>query len=175
MAVVATLIEAEPQMRYLRVSLGGETGEPGMTLYEVDSVGWVHRQVQVHHGGCRFAPEDILMCRPLDAEAMLNHPATDEIEVVDFELLWGELEDERNFARRVPDRDLAWEGIVEHAGETFVLRWMPDPDFEPGRDWTVVPGFVSLFVHGDEVAARAACAAVFLEHPVGWGALLRAA
>ena len=65
-------------MRFIRMYLGGESGEPGLTLYEIDRQGWVHRQVQIHAGGSRFAPEEILMQRPVNPDYMASHPAADE-------------------------------------------------------------------------------------------------
>ncbi|MGB1698637.1 MAG: hypothetical protein ACPHRO_01705 [Nannocystaceae bacterium] len=70
----------EHPMRFIRMYLGGESGEPGLTLYEIDREGWVHRQVQIHAGGSRFAPEEILMQRPVNPDYMASHPAADEID-----------------------------------------------------------------------------------------------
>ena len=55
-------------MRYIRMYKGNEDGAPGVTLYEIDAHGWVHRQLQVHADGVRFSPEDILLRRPVSVE-----------------------------------------------------------------------------------------------------------
>ena len=164
--------EASP-FRYLRVCLGSEDADPGMTLYEVDELGWVHRQVQLTAQGARFAPEDILMCQPVMVEAMCAHPATDEIDEEDFELLWAELAQGRTFLERVPDPYSCWEGWVEHRGEHLNLMWLPHATAPEG--WVEVTGFSCLFVRGSESAARAAAIALFVESPLTWSTLAAAA
>jgi len=137
-----------------------------MTLYEVDASGWVHRQVQLSAEGTRFAPEDILMCSPVNTEAMVDHPATEEIRHEEFELLWGELQEGRAFLQRIPDPRVPWEGWVEHGKRRYSMQWLPGRGAPAG--WSPVPGFVNLFVRGDAAQARAACAAVFVDRPMGW-------
>lgn len=152
--------------RYIRICLGGESGEPGMTLYEVDDEGWVYRQVQLHAAGTRFSPDDILMCQPVIPDAMLNHPASDEISAEEFERMWVEVRDERSFCERVPDQTVPWAGRVEFGGRTHELAWVPEGDV--GEGWSKVPGFSRLFARGDARTARAACAAVFVERAIEW-------
>lgn len=144
-----------------------------MTIYEVDDGGWVHRQVQLCPAGSRFAPEDILMCSPIHPDAMVRHPAAEEIDASEFDLLWGELEGEREFHHRLPDPCEAWHGIVEHGLRTFELQWIPTGRAAIG--WRQVPGFTRLFVRGDARTARAACAAIFVDPPIEWCALAQAA
>ena len=153
-------------LRYIRICLGGESGEPGMTLYEVDDAGWVYRQVQLHAEGTRFSPDDILMCQPVIADAMLNHPASDEISADEFERMWVELRDERSFCARVPDPTVPWAGRVDFGGRTHEIAWVPEGDV--GQGWSKVPGFSRLFARGDAGHARAACAAVFVERTIEW-------
>lgn len=160
-------------MRYLRVCLGNESGDPGMTLYEVDDNGWVHRQVQLSAEGTRFAPEDILMCSPVNTVAMVEHPATEEIPVEEFELLWHELSESRAFLTRIPDPHLPWTGSLEHGVRRFTVQWLPH-EVAP-RGWSRVPGFGCLFVHGDARQARSACAAVFVDRPLHWATAAMAA
>jgi hypothetical protein len=144
-----------------------------MTLYEVDDSGWVHRQVQLSAEGTRFAPEDILMCSPVNTAAMVEHPATEEIAMDEFELLWGELSDGRAFVERIPDPRVSWEGWIEHARSRHQLAWLPSRHAGPG--WSRVPGFAQLFVRGDRAAARAASAAIFVGRPVHWTSMALAA
>ena len=160
-------------MRYLRICLGSEAGDPGMTVYEVDAGGWVHRQVQLSTDGTRFAPEDILMCSPVNADAMAAHPAAEEIASSEFDLLWAELEHERQFHERLPDADMPWHGVTQHGVNTFELQWLPCGQAPSG--WNCVPGFTCLFVHGNPRHARAACAAIFVDPPIRWSALAVAA
>lgn len=153
-------------MCYLRVALGSEDGCTGLTLYEIDRSGWVHRQVQIHADGVRFAPEDVLMCRPVNLDAMRQHDACDEIESDEFEMMWSELEPSRRFFELVPDANLSWSATYRQAGRVFRLRWEPTGWAPP--QYTQVPGFTRLFVHGDQRTARSACAALFVEKPIAW-------
>lgn len=163
----------ELKMRYLRVCLGNESGDPGMTLYEVDNSGWVHRQVQLSAEGTRFAPEDILMCSPVNTSAMVDHPATEEIGVEEFELLWHELSESRSFLSRIPDPTLPWSGYLEHGRRRYAVRWLPAQRAPQG--WSRIPGFGCLFVEGGPTEARSACAAVFVDRPLSWVAPAMAA
>lgn len=156
-----------PQLHYLRVTIAMADDEVAMTLYEVDDGGWVHRQFQLRGDQTRFAPEDILMCRPVNLRAMMSHPYTETIEAEEFELLWGEVARERSFTTRLPDARLPWEGTL--GDDRVRLRWQPFGAVGPG--WTEVPGFLDLFVHGDARAARRACSVLFLERPIVWHAL----
>lgn len=160
-------------MRYIRICMGGESGEPGMTLYEVDEDGWVHRQVQVHAEGTRFSPEDILMCHPVVTESMAKHPAADEIMADEFELLWTEVVDERAFLAHVPDASMPWAGRASFGDSSFELAWSPFENL--GAGWTQVPGFVRLWARGDAKTARAACACVFAQRDLEWYAVRAAA
>lgn len=160
-------------MQYLRVCLGNESGDPGMTLYEVDDSGWVHRQVQLCAAGTRFAPEDILMCSPVNTEAMIEHPATEAIGEEEFELLWTELAGSRDFLARVPDPCSPWRGWLTVRGQSSAVYWLPQGGIMPG--WTRVPGFTRLFVEGDALDARSVCAALFVEQPVQWQPAMLAA
>ncbi len=160
-------------MRYLRVCLGSEAGDPGMTLYEVDPEGWVYRQVQLFAEGTRFAPEDILMCSPVNLEAMARHPAAEEIELDEFELLWSELSREREFLERLPNPGSPWEGRLHHGPREFHLQWLP-AGVAP-RGWARVPGFSRLFVCGGNLDARSACAGLFVDHPIEWSSITYAA
>jgi hypothetical protein len=156
-----------PELHYLRVTIAAGDDDVAMTLYEVDELGWVHRQFQMRGDELRFAPEDILMCRPVNLRAMMSHPYTETIDAEEFELLWGEVSRDRAFASRLPDARLPWEGVL---GEDRVrIRWHPLGAAAPG--WTEIPGFLDLFVRGDASAARMACAALFLERPISWHAL----
>jgi hypothetical protein len=161
---------APSEVLYLRVTLPGNTeDELSMTCYEVDEGGWVHRQFQMRGERTAFAPEDILMCQPVNLNAMLSHPCTEQMVASDFELLWGEVSHERAFAMRVPDTRMAWEGQVSYGGQALRLRWLPYGS--PACGWTEVPGFVDLFAEGGVRDARLACAALFLERPIQWCAL----
>lgn len=156
-----------PELHYLRVTIAAGDDDVAMTLYEVDDLGWVHRQFQMRGDDLRFAPEDILMCRPVNLRAMMSHPYTESIDAEEFELLWGEVARDRSFVARLPDARLPWEGVL---GEERVrIRWQPLGAAGPG--WTEIPGFLDLFVRGDASAARMACAALFLERPISWHAL----
>lgn len=151
---------------YLRVTLAENDQEVSMTLYEVDPNGWVHRQCQMRTDGLLFAPEDILMCRPVNLGAMLAHPCSEEIDRDDFELLWAELATERCFLSRIPDPRRCWEGTVEHAGRARLLRWQPQGT--PPACWASIPGFGTLYVQGDAEEARSMCSAVFLDREIRW-------
>ncbi|MEM6989759.1 MAG: hypothetical protein AAF721_04665 [Myxococcota bacterium] len=169
-----SLVESSaPPMCYIRICFGGESGEPGMTLYEIDPQGWVHRQVQLHAEGSRFSPEDILMCQPVVPESMAHHPAADEICADEFEVMWREVEGERPFRSRIPDPNEPWAGRIETAQRSFDIAWAPDAD--PGSGWSRVPGFTRLFVLCEPELARRACAAIFNEAPVEWYAVRKAA
>lgn len=154
-------------MRYIRMYMGSEDGAPGLTLYEIDTGGWVHRQVQIHAHGSRFSPEDILMRRPVNIDYMAMHPAAEEIDREDFELLWSEVDASRGFLSRVPDPAQPWEGWLECDQGTRELRWLPDGK-GAGPGWRTVPGFLYLFVHGCEPDSWAAQRDLFLERPIHW-------
>ena len=153
-------------MRYIRMYLGGEGGEPGLTLYEIDPEGRVHRQVQVHAQGSRFSPEDILMRRSVNVDYMAMHPAAEEIDASDFEHLWTEVDDCRNFKSRLPDPTRAWQGWVDQGNGVRELCWKPEE--APSDGWHRVPGFVHLYVRGDETTAWSTQADLFLERPIHW-------
>lgn len=156
----------DPSLVYLRVTIASGDDEPTMTLYEVDAAGWVYRQFQLRGDKVRFAPEDILMCRPVNLRAMTAHPCTDIVEPEEFELLWNEVARERPFSARVPDPRMTWEGETLSGVR---MRWHPHGPVDEG--WSEVPGFLHLFVHGDEHAARRGCSEVFLERPIQWRAV----
>lgn len=161
---------AVSEILYLRVTIpGDDEQELSMTCYEVDEGGWVHRQFQLRGHRTAFAPEDILMCQPVNLPAMLTHPCTEQMVPADFELLWNEIATERSFNTRLPDARMAWEGEVEYGGRSLQLRWLPHGT--PAIGWTEVPGFIDLFAKGDHRDARLACAALFLERPIRWCAL----
>lgn len=157
-------------MRYIRMYLGGEAGEPGLTLYEIDGDGWVHRQVQIHAEGSRFSPEDILMRRPVNPDYMAAHPAAEEIRAEEFERLWREVHGSRGFLDRVPDPSCEWEGWVERRQGTSQLRWSPG-GHTPGTEWQRVPGFTELFVRGGDEPAWSLQSLLFLERPIHWCAV----
>jgi len=144
-----------------------------MTLYEVDDSGWVHRQVQLSAEGTRFAPEDILMCSPVNLSAMVEHPATEEIGREEFELLWHELSESREFLHRLPDPHRPWSGSIQHGARRFSVHWLPG--HSAPRGWSKVPGFGCLFVEGTPSEARSACAAVFADRPLMWAGATAAA
>ncbi len=160
-------VEREQPMRFIRMYLGGESGEPGLTLYEIDAFGWVHRQVQIHAGGSRFAPEEILMQRPVNPEYMATHPAADEIEESEFERLWSEIEGCRSFRDRLPDPGLSWEGWIAHNDGALRLLWQPNIT-PPTSLWRRVPGFNTLYCQGDELKLREIQRSLFLERPIHW-------
>jgi len=153
-------------MRYLRVTLG-EGDDVAMTLYEIDDGGWVHRMFQLHPSGTRFAPEDMLMCRPVNVDAMQSHACTEAIDREDFELLWAEIANERSFLGRVLDPSRPWDGRMDGTRGTARVRWQPNTR-APSADWTNVPGVPQLFVLGDEHVARSLCAALFMERSITW-------
>lgn len=161
-----TLSNPSSAFQYLRVCFGTETSEPWMTLYEVDAAGLVHRHVQVHAEGCRFAPEDILMVSPVNPSSMLTHPSAEPIDEAMFELLWSELAPDREFLFRVPNPEQLWEGYTRLGDQTIRLMWNPDGIDIGG--WTAVPGMDCLYVLGDQRVARRACAAVFMDRPIRW-------
>lgn len=165
-SVIHAIRNDEPNLVYLRVTIATGEDEATMTLYEVDSAGWVYRQFQLRADKVRFAPEDILMCRPVNLRAMTAHPCTDVVEAEEFELLWNEVARERPFASRLPDPRMAWEGETL---EGVRLRWQPDGALDDG--WSEVPGFLNLFAEGDDLAARRGCSEVFLERPIQWRAI----
>lgn len=150
-------------MRFIRMYKGSEDGAPGVTLYEVDDDGRVHRQLQVHADGVRFAPEDILMRRPVSVAFMVAHIDAEEITAAQFELHWSEFDHRRRFLARLPNPWQAWRGRM---GERALL-WSAAGD-DPGEGWLRVPGFVRLFVQGDEAAAWATQGELFLERPIVW-------
>jgi len=137
-----------------------------MTLYEIDTEGVVHRHVQVHADGCRFAPEDILMCSPVNTDSMLTHPSAEVIDREMFELLWSELAPDRDFLFRVPNPEQLWEGYTKLGDSRLRLMWNGDGISVGG--WTPVPGFDSLFVQGSPKDARQVCAAIFMDRPIRW-------
>ena len=152
-------------MRYIRMYKGSEDGAPGVTLYEVDAQGWVHRQLQVHAEGVRFSPEDILLRRPVSVSYMVNHPDAEEITAEELELHWAEFDHRRRFRERIPNPWRAWQGRM---GERIV-RWVPSGS-SPGEGWIRVPGFVRLYVYGGSDDAWAAQRELFLERTVHWSA-----
>ena len=158
-------------MRYIRMYLGGESGEPGLTLYEIDSDGWVHRQFQLHADGSRFSPEDILMRRPVNATYMAAHPAAEEIGGEEFEQMWAEVSGTRAFADRLPDPELPWEGWLQGTEALLRLLWAPPEGPPPG--FRRVPGFAELYVEGDESQAWLIQRLVFLDRPIHWTAAAR--
>lgn len=157
-------------MRYIRMYKGSEDGAPGVTLYEVDANGWVHRQLQVHAEGVRFSPEDILLRRPVSLSYMVRHPDAEEITAEEFELHWAEFDHRRRFRSRLANPWRAWRGCMEVAGALLELRWVPS-GAHPGEGWTRVPGFVRLFVHADERGGWATQRELFLERGVTWSPL----
>lgn len=154
--------------RYLRIYLGGEHGEPGISLYEIDAAGWVHRQVQIQPDATRFAPEDVLICRPVRMSAIVRHPFAEEIDAEAFEHLWSEVAPTRTFLATIPDPARAWMGRVEAQGSSYTLHWLPDANAPWG--YARVPGFDALFVLGSDKTARQVAAAVFLGAAVAWDA-----
>lgn len=155
-------------MRYIRMYKGSEDGSPGVTLYEVDPDGWVHRQLQVHAAGVRFSPEDILLRRPVSVAFMITHPDAEEIAAEEFELHWAELDHRRGFRSRLSNPWQAWRGRM--AGEQArELHWTPSGT-HPGEGWQRVPGFLRLFVRGDQTHAWATQRDLFLERPIEWTA-----
>jgi hypothetical protein len=163
-------------MRYIRMYKGSEDGAPGVTLYEVDASGWVHRQLQVHADGVRFSPEDILLRRPVSISYMCKHPDAEEISVEEFELHWAEFDHRRRFREQLPNPWRAWQGRMPGdasrpgAAEERSLRWEPS-GAHPGDGWIRVPGFVRLYVYGSSEEAWATQRELFLERNIEWSAL----
>jgi hypothetical protein len=149
---------------------GSEAGAPGVTLYEADADGRVHRQVQIHADGVRFSPEDILLRQPVRVDYMAAHPDAEEISADEFERHWAEFDHRRRFRARLLDPWRAWEGRLL-GGEVRALRWIPS-GASPGEGWRRVPGFVRLFVRGDEALAWATQRELFLESPIEWDAAI---
>jgi hypothetical protein len=159
-------------MRYIRMYKGSEDGSPGVTLYEVDAEGRVHRQLQVHAEGVRFSPEDILLRRPVSVAFMISHPDAEEITAEEFELHWAEFDHRRRFRQRLPNPWKAWHGRMSGGGENEPARelhWSPSGT-HPGEGWRRVPGFLRLFVRGDEALAWATQRDLFLERSIEWRA-----
>ncbi|GEM_PF-1073579 len=164
-------------MRYIRMYKGSEDGSPGVTLYEVDRDGWVHRQLQVHTRGLRFSPEDILLRRPVSVGYMAKHPDAEEISVEEFEAQWGEVDHKRGFRDRLPNPWKAWRGRMHGANAVRELAWVPS-GAQPGPEWLRVPGFVRLFVLSadpsdsdgprDQSVAWATQRELFLEPTLEW-------
>ncbi len=154
-------------MRYIRMYKGSEDGAPGVTIYEVDDKGWVHRQLQVHAEGVRFSPEDILLRRPVSVAYMVAHPDAEEIRAEEFELHWAEFDHRRRFLDRLPNPWQTWHGQMVGGRE---LHWSPS-GAHPGEGWRCVPGFLRLFVRGDEAEAWATQRDLFLDRPIEWTSL----
>ena len=154
-------------MRYIRMYKGSEDGAPGVTLYEVDAEGWVHRQLQVHAEGVRFSPEDILLRRPVSIGYMANHPDAEEIVSEEFELHWAEFDHRRRFRDQIPNPWRAWQGQMSDSQR--IVRWVPS-GAAPGEGWMRVPGFVRLYVYGGSDEAWATQRELFLEREVRWSA-----
>jgi hypothetical protein len=159
-------------MRYIRMYKGSEDGAPGVTLYEVDASGWVHRQLQVHADGVRFSPEDILLRRPVSVSYMVKHPDAEEISVEEFELHWAEFDHRRRFREQLPNPWRAWQGrmLADASRPGRSLRWEPS-GAHPGEGWIRVPGFVRLYVYGSSEEAWATQRELFLERNIEWSAL----
>ncbi|HVI04454.1 MAG TPA: hypothetical protein VM869_37470 [Enhygromyxa sp.] len=158
-------------MRYIRMYKGNEDGAPGVTLYEIDADGWVHRQLQVHADGVRFSPEDILLRRPVSVSYMADHPDAEEIGAEEFELHWAEFDHRRRFRERVPNPWCAWRGRIRVGGRVRELKWIPS-GAHPGEGWLRVPGFLRLFVYGDTDDAWATQRELFLEREIEWEAAI---
>lgn len=158
-------------MRYIRMYKGNEDGAPGVTLYEIDADGWVHRQLQVHAEGVRFSPEDILLRRPVSVAFMAEHPDAEEIGAEEFELHWAEFDHRRRFRERVPNPWRAWQGRMCVGEQTRELKWIPS-GAHPGEGWLRVPGFLRLFVFGSAEVAWATQRELFLEGEIVWGPAL---
>jgi hypothetical protein len=156
-------------MRYIRMYKGNEDGAPGVTLYEIDADGWVHRQLQVHADGVRFSPEDILLRRPVSVSYMAEHPDAEEIGAEEFELHWAEFDHRRRFRERVPNPWRAWQGRMPGTEQIRELRWIPS-GAHPGEGWLRVPGFLRLYVYGDANQAWATQRELFLERDIEWDA-----
>jgi hypothetical protein len=160
-----TTTGTDDAMRYLRVTLS-DGDDVAMTLYEVDEDDWVHRMVQLHPSGSRFAPEDVLMCRPVNVVAMLSHACTEPIDREDFDVIWAEVAAERSFLGRVLDPTRPWDGDLDASGGCKRVRWQPTGML--GAEWTRVPGVPQLYVLGDDASARSICASVFIDREIRW-------
>ena len=64
-------------MRYIRMYKGSEDGAPGVTLYEIDTDGWVHRQLQVH--AAVGLHQDIASLAPVNRSRFLGRNGEVEI------------------------------------------------------------------------------------------------
>lgn len=151
--------------------MGSEDGAPGLTLYEIDEKGWVHRQVQIHADGSRFSPEDILMRRPVNADYMAVHAASEEIEKDEFEMLWNEVDCDRSFCERIPNPYKPWVGFMASKGGSRELRWIASEGINnvPDNEWMKVPGFSKLYVRTkDAKISWAAQREVFLDRSIDW-------
>ena len=147
----------------LKALVGGEWGEPGMSLYEIDASGRVLRHVQSTVDGVRFLPEDLVLLRPIDPVAMLRHPSVTAVDAGSFEQIWSRLEDERGFVRELPDVAACWQGFVHGRRMAHELLWLPSGETPDG--WQAVLGFRRLFTRDDgDAVARA----LFLGRPVWW-------
>jgi len=160
----------ESSKRYLKMYIGSEDGEPGITFYEVDKVGWIYRFVQVSPDGYKFCPEGITHRQAVNLEGMLMHPASEEISPDDFEAHWDESENSRPFRQTLPDPSRTWQGqsLVD---VSIVVRWVPNrhgPLSSLSKGWTKVPGFAKLFVWGDLEMAWRAQDLIFLESEFDW-------
>ena len=153
-------------MRYVKVYIGSEAGDPGLTLYEVDQASRVHRHVCIRAEAAKFVPEDHLMLQTVNVDYMAAHPVGEEFDKEEFEKLWNEVQEGRPFRRQLPDPSLSWEGVMDFRGRAYEVRWLPDASDTEG--WTRVPGFDRLSVKGDQRAAWAVQAAVFLESKIRW-------
>ncbi len=160
-------------MMYVRMFTNIEDGEPSVSLYEMDDDGHVYRQAQVHANGSRFAPEDMLLSHALNVGHIMTHPASEEISEEDFDLIWIELDAERPFRRRIPDPEQNWSGILEHRERNYELVWLAMGRLD--EEWTLVPGFMCLYVRGPMTHAWSMHKAVFLELPIQWQAFSLAA
>lgn len=134
-------------MRYIQMNIGNEDGDPGLTLYEIDDLGWVHRQIQIGAESTRFSPEDILMRKSVNANYLASHSSSEEIDKSEFEMLWQEVRDSRSFCDRVPDIHDVWFGEVDGGSGPRFLAWIPDDSSVPSRSWERVPGFDRLYAY----------------------------
>lgn len=164
--LIEKLQNARKRMRYIRMYVGSEKGEPGLSIYEVDKRGTVHRFAQISQSGARFIPEDILMLRGVNAEYMVNcHPFCDELAPDAFETMWSDIEQVRNFRKRIPDAERAWHGILDF-DRRYSIRWHPDAVAKSG--WRLIPGFRRLFIRGNIRDSWRVQRGIFLEAPIDW-------